>query len=134
MELGGLCNYSLVHFILKSAAKSVFNALDAKELDNILIDWLWKRILVSSPFTIQALGFRIRYLKRAGKMARISAFGHQTRSALFYAPVELVARVASAGAKSVLSDISFNDANLKFLNTITFYGTTALVVAAANGD
>ena len=38
MELGGSCNYSLVNFIPKSAAKSLFNALDTKKLDDILID------------------------------------------------------------------------------------------------
>jgi len=71
----------------------------------------------------------------AGKMARISAFDHQMRSSLFYAaPVGLVAIVAIAGARSVLSDISFDDAKSKSLNTTTFSGTTALMVAAANGD
>ena len=152
MELGGSSNYSLVHFILKSGAQSLFNALDAKELDDILIDWLFQEPYKSpktnaaensclKPFYDASAWVSHQIFKAnaskeevAGKMTRMSAFDHQMRSSLFYAPVELVARVANAGAKSVLSDISFDEAKSKFLNTTTFNGTSALMAAAANGD
>ena len=152
MELGGSCNYSLVHFILKSGAQSLFDAMGAKELDDILIDWLFQEPYKSpktnaeensclKPF-YDASAWVSRQIFKANaskeevaeKLARMSTFDHQMRSSLFYAPVEFVARVASAGAKSILSGISFDVAKSKFLNTTTFNGTTALMVAAANGD